>query len=304
MFELLVKVFFQPESKVSEPYVPDIPIPIVEEGITWQLALLDHDYCIDPESAQPADAIIEVKVGNRLCLWHYDMFSTLSCWGLRLHFQPSLESTESIDHDYCFQTEEEKVPVPPKPVPEAESKTNQTKPNSSSSSSSDSDSSCACGSSCSCSDSSSSSSSSDSSNSDSSTEEGRKRQQQRRLKRKERNQLKKNNPQRETELKVDVVTADQPVVVPSVAEIRESDLETTESETDEEFYDREPQKFAKKILAEKRAQLLTEMGSDVIPNGSFFESTSRPPTPPAGTLEEEAGICLNHFYCKLFDRFI
>ncbi|XP_019757010.2 uncharacterized protein LOC109535537 [Dendroctonus ponderosae] len=249
----------EPDSKVNQPYVPDIPIPIVEEGISSQLALLDHDYCADPESTQPTDAIIEVK--------------------------PSLDTTESIDHDYCFQTEEEKVPVQPEPLPEDESKTNK-KPNSSSSSSSDSDSSCACGSSCSCSDSSSSSSSSDSSNSDSSTEEGRKRQQQRRLKRKERNQLKKIHPQLETELKVDVVTADQPVV-PSVAEIRESDLETTESETDEEFYDREPQKFAKKILAEKRAQLLTEMGSDVIPNGSFFESTSRPPTPPAGTLEEE-----------------
>lgn len=72
--------------------------------------------------------------------------------------------------------------------------------------------------------------------------------------------------------------------------IQESDLETTESETDEEFYDKAPQKLAKKILEEKRQQLLSIMGPNnahTVPNGSFIESTSRPPTPPAGVVMEE-----------------
>lgn len=72
--------------------------------------------------------------------------------------------------------------------------------------------------------------------------------------------------------------------------IRESDLETTESETDEEFYDKAPQKLAKKILEEKRQQLLSMIGpnnAQNVPNGSFIESTSRPPTPPAEIVVEE-----------------
>lgn len=53
----------EPEFKVDKPYVPDIPIPVVEEGISWQLALKDHDYCGDPEKVQtPVDAIVEIKV--------------------------------------------------------------------------------------------------------------------------------------------------------------------------------------------------------------------------------------------------
>lgn len=83
-----------------------------------------------------------------------------------------------------------------------------------------------------------------------------------------------------------------PVPVPISVEtpIQESDLETTESETDEEFYDKAPQKLAKKILEEKRQQLLSIMGPNNahnVPNGSFIESTSRPPTPPADVVVEE-----------------
>lgn len=89
---------------------------------------------------------------------------------------------------------------------------------------------------------------------------------------------------------VDVETPDAPVITAAISvetPIRESDLETTESETDEEFYDRAPQKLAKKILEEKRQQLLAVMGPNNVPNGSFIESTSRPPTPPAGVVIEE-----------------
>lgn len=81
-----------------------------------------------------------------------------------------------------------------------------------------------------------------------------------------------------------MTTAD-PVVIETP--IRESDLETTESETDEEFYDEAPQKLAKKILEEKRQQLLELMGPNSIPNGTFIESTSRPPTPPVEVEQPE-----------------
>ncbi|XP_050304574.1 uncharacterized protein LOC126742082 [Anthonomus grandis grandis] len=273
--------------KVDKPYVPDIPIPEVEEGISAELALRDHDYCV-PEKP---DAIVEVK--------------------------PSLESTESMDHDYCSFTETDKKTTTdletPATAPATETALQPTEPpqpsprkrnSSTSSTSSGSDSSCSCGSNCSCSDSSSgsSSSTSDSSNSDSSTEDGRKRQLQRRLKRKERSKAAKKealvaeqatreqqaNAEAEPEAKP--VKTEAQAVQPIPAHdmpIRESDLETTESETDEEFYDREPLKFAKKILEEKRAQLIADVGSNVVPNGSFIESTSRPPTPPAGTIQEE-----------------
>lgn len=58
--------------------------------------------------------------------------------------------------------------------------------------------------------------------------------------------------------------------------ILESDLETLESETDEDFYDEQPQKLASKALAEKRSQLLAEIGPVV--NGTLLEN-SRPSTP-------------------------
>ncbi|KAJ8947008.1 hypothetical protein NQ318_019089 [Aromia moschata] len=237
----------------------DIPVPVVEEELTVEVALRDHDYCIDPEKKIDT-SLIEVK--------------------------PALTMTESVDHDYC--SPESATSPAEKPPPETtsqervEEKQKKTAkrfqqrqrlfqlllrlPN------------------CSCSSSSgSSSSTSESSNSDSSTEEGRKRQQARRQRRKER--AKKSNKEAENKV-VDVVATDPPPVVIETP-IRESDLETTESETDEEFYDRAPQKLAKKILDEKRQQLLAIVGPNNVPNGSFIESTSRPPTPPAGVEEEE-----------------
>lgn len=68
------------------------------------------------------------------------------------------------------------------------------------------------------------------------------------------------------------------------------------------FHYREPHKFAKKILEEKRALLIAEMGPHVVPNGSFIESTSRPPTPPEGTIEAETGICLTPAVCKTYRK--
>ncbi|KAG5877151.1 hypothetical protein JTB14_035920 [Gonioctena quinquepunctata] len=256
----LDSMFSEPTEKATEN--PDIPVPIVEEP-SVESALRDHDYCADPEKKTDT-TLVEVK--------------------------PALN--ESVDHDYCTVKMEGTVAgkpdmeVPPTDLDVQEEKPKAEKKDNSSSSSSDSDSSsCSCGSNCSCSSSSggSSSSSSDSSNSDSSTEEGRRKQLARRQKRKERAKKMK---AAEANKVVDVVTTDAPPVIIETP-IRESDLDTTESETDEEFYDEAPQKLAKKLLEEKRQQLLELMGPNSVPNGTFIESTSRPPTPPAGIVEEE-----------------
>lgn len=179
----------------------------------------------------------------------------------------------SVDHDYCFGQKENSK--------DSKEKSPKKRTSSSSGSSSDSDSSsCTCGSNCSCSSSSgSSSSSSDSSESDSSSSEGRRRQQARRERRKQK--LKNKNKENET---VDVITTDNHPIAPLDAPVQESDLETTESDTDEDFYDKQPQKLANKLLAEKKSQLLQMAAIGPYINGSIMDG-SRPPTP---NLPEEA----------------
>ncbi|KAJ8932741.1 hypothetical protein NQ314_014438, partial [Rhamnusium bicolor] len=242
----------------------DIPVPIIAEELTAEIALRDHDYCIDPEKKIDT-SLIEVK--------------------------PALTMTESVDHDYCSPKIE--PPLTEKVSPETtvednrkEGKTEkrvprarlvipvvtvilpaahvvqialavlaqvvlvlpqkvliQTVPQKKAEG-----------------------------NSRLGGNVGKSEQ-------------KKLNKDNENKV-VDVVATDLPPVVVETP-IRESDLETTESETDEEFYDKAPQKLAKKILEEKRQQLLAIMGPNNVPNGTFIESTSRPPTPPAGVVEEE-----------------
>ncbi|XP_060528883.1 uncharacterized protein LOC132703566 [Cylas formicarius] len=267
--EKLDQMFVNQETDKYEDSTSEIPIPHVEV-LTMEMALMDHDYCIDPERKQVDQSIIEVK--------------------------PALESTERVDHDYCFFKREGKEAETSKPEekfltdcpqPEAPKSTQKEIISSSSSSSNSDSSSCSCGSNCSCTSSSgSSSSSSDSSDSESSTEQGQKKQQAKRQRRKQKTTNSANEvvKKKETQVQSQSELLGHP---PVEAPIAESDLDTSESETDEEFYDRQPQKFAKKILEEKRAQLLAEMGPNMVPNGSFIESTSRPPTPPAGTVEEE-----------------
>ncbi|KAJ8722970.1 hypothetical protein PYW07_004150 [Mythimna separata] len=149
---------------------------------------------------------------------------------------------------------------------------------STSSSSSDSDSSCSCGSNCSCS-SSSGSSSSSSSDSDSSDESGNEKEKKVKVKR-----LKKTLPNRRysTGSNVDVMgMSETPILIPEKTEppIAETDLETDESETDEEFYDEHPQRIANKLQEEKRNQLMNL--SSVAPSeaGSISGDISRPATP-------------------------
>lgn len=153
---------------------------------------------------------------------------------------------------------------------------------SSSSSSSDSDSSCSCGSNCSCS--SSSSSSSSSSDSDSSDESGNEKKKSKRSKKSAPNRRLSNGSN------VDVMgMSETPILIPEKVEppIAESDLETDESETDEEFYDENPQLIANKLQEEKRNQLLSLASTAPSEGGSVSRETSRPVTPTAATPAEE-----------------
>lgn len=149
-----------------------------------------------------------------------------------------------------------------------------------SSSSSDSDSSCSCGSNCSCSTSSSGSSSSSSSDSDSSSSEGRRKLELKKvLKQERRDRVKSENANLSDN--IDVVNTDKPeekVTNDPDSIIFESDLETDESETDEDFYDEHPQRLANQMLAEKRKQLM--MQTCLSPMNSFdIIENSRPSTP-------------------------
>ncbi|CAG9585828.1 unnamed protein product [Danaus chrysippus] len=181
------------------------------------------------------------------------------------------------DHDYCV--------IPTEVNGDEESfdkRKNKKSPkkkhgglSSSSSSSSDSDSSCSCGSNCSCS-SSSGSSSSSSSDSDSSDESGNEK--------KKNKQLKKSLPNRRMSngSNVDVMgMSETPILVPEKTEpaIAESDLETDESETDEEFYDKNPQQIANKLHNEKRNQLLLLASVAPSDGGSVSGDVSRCNTP-------------------------
>ncbi|KAF5298059.1 hypothetical protein FQA39_LY11827 [Lamprigera yunnana] len=193
--------------------------------------------------------------------------------------QPS-EGT-SRDHDYCSSnnkiedTEESVLNDVSNTQTQPPLANKEVKASSSSDSSNDSDSSsCTCGSNCSCSASSNTStSSSDSSDSDSSSSEGRRKQQVRRERRR-RSKGKKENEMSS----INIVTTDNRVSSQVEQHIEESDLDTTETETDEDFYDKQPQKLASKLLAEKRKELMMLAGIGTLANGTVLES-SRPSTP-------------------------
>ncbi|XP_058456404.1 uncharacterized protein LOC131433818 [Malaya genurostris] len=144
---------------------------------------------------------------------------------------------------------------------------------SSSGSGSDSDSSCECGSNCSCSSSSSGSSSSSSNDSDTSDENAAKNKIKEvadRLGEVKEEQQKAEEPPDET------VKPTEPIDPDTI--IHESDLETDESDTDEEFYDDHPQKLANQMLAEKRRQLLQQTCMSPMNSYGIVEN-SRPSTP-------------------------
>lgn len=181
------------------------------------------------------------------------------------------------DHDYCL------IPTDLNGDDDLNKKSNKKKDkrrgefSSSSSSSSGSDSSCSCRSNCSCS-SSSGSSSTSSSDSESSTGPT----QLTRNKKKKPRGKKLPNRRASNGSNVDVMgNAETPILIPEKTEppIAETDLETEESETDEEFYDEHPQKLANKLYAEKRNQLMLLASVAPSDGGSVSGEPSRATTP-------------------------
>lgn len=191
------------------------------------------------------------------------------------------------DHDYCvIPTDlngEDDAFNPDKKKNRKSPKKRHGDLSSSSSSSSDSDSSCSCGSNCSCS-SSSGSSSSSSSDSDSSDESGNDKKKIKLQKKSLQNRRLSNGSN------VDVMgMSETPILIPEKTEppIAESDLETDESETDEEFYDKHPQQVANKMHNEKRNQLMLLASVAPSDGGSISGEVSRSNTP---IKEEEAKV--------------
>lgn len=193
------------------------------------------------------------------------------------------------DHDYCVIPTDESPDVEIvgeiKAKPEvriSESRDSPKKKNkmskkknksdtisSSSDSSSDSDSSCSCGTNCSCS--SSSGSSSSSSSSDSSSNSSQKR----------RNTARKDSDASHNSAVDIMVTEESPShLIPKSKDVSyaESDLDSEESATDEDFYDKNPHRMALKLLADKRNQLIQSASTSPVNNGSYLE-ISRPSTP-------------------------
>lgn len=250
----------------------DGPLNLEETNVPdLEVILADHDYC----SPTTVHDTLEMEVEGETIIKN--------------------DETTGLDHDYCTitpaknittepsgSTEPEQQPTP-EPSDKKKGKIAKKKSSSSSESSSDSDSSsCTCGSNCSCSSSSgSSSSSSSSSESDSSSSEGKRRIQARRERRKERAKRKKESETSHATntSAVDVVATEDPVQIPQIElPILESDLDTDETETDEDFYDEYPQRLANKILAEKRNQLALLAAGGPVTNGTILEC-SRPSTP-------------------------
>lgn len=216
------------------------------------IVLADHDYCVVwPENGDPAIPTEEDGVKEK----QDDAKSRKS---------PSPGG--SPNHNASCESDAAK---------RAKIKTPKKKKRSGSTSSSDSSSdtdssSCSCGTNCSCSSSSSgsSSSSSSSSDSDSSTSESSPTKQSSRRERskKEKENVRENKsesvePENKEEVTIEengIITVDDDVVTnePVLPLMRESDLETDETVTDEDFYDEHPQLLANALMTEKRNQLL------------------------------------------------
>lgn len=278
---------------------------------------MDHDYCGPPpgssHSVDIAEQLEDMLVSEVEAVQH----TSVPRQDAEKIEGPKEKSEEEkkacdADHNYCYTNatsfgiengrEKDAAPIPlpattsptkKKKSPKKKQKHSASSSSSDSSSNSDS-SSCSCGTNCSCSGSSSSSSgssSSQSSDSDSSSSEGRRRQAARREHRRERAKKRKVEdavPAKEDATEVETNEPPEQDEVPSLATVvepedmelpvRESDLDTDETETDEDFYDRYPQRLANKLLAEKRNQLLLLAAVAPVNNGTMSQSGLSPPT--------------------------
>ncbi|XP_046424828.1 uncharacterized protein LOC124182075 [Neodiprion fabricii] len=229
-----------------------------EIEILRKIILSDHDYCVvasEMEKINPSSGEEGVNAGNS------KTHGTEHDYNGKPSKSPEMQPAV-IQNAGCENETSKKKPKTPR-------KKKHSGSTSSSDSSSNSDSSnCSCGTNCSCSSSSSGSSSSGSSSSsesDSSASEGSPRKQ---LNRKDRRKFKDLTKRGNSDsVEPDSIVA--PLQIengPSPADmcnpapppdtlLRESDLDTDETETDEDFYDEHPQQLANRLLTEKRNQL-------------------------------------------------
>ncbi|XP_071445772.1 uncharacterized protein MESR4 [Hetaerina americana] len=243
-------------------------------GLMARIIKAEHDYCFSRDSAEEVKEQVEEQEEVKVT----DSVDEVN----------NEEQDDGFDHNYCSNTSEgrksDEVDVNPTEMREASPKKQPKSPkkrkkagsgssSSEASDSSDSDSSsCSCGTNCSCSSSSSSSGSSSSgSDSDSSVTSGRgankASRRDRRKEGKRRRHMGNNNRQEDKPAsggdggihspgsnqdggtRVDTIIAKEETPPLREVMIRESDLETDESETDEDFYDEQPRKFHNNTVA-------------------------------------------------------
>ncbi|KAF3421143.1 hypothetical protein E2986_09086 [Frieseomelitta varia] len=230
--------------------------PETDVAFLRSIVLADHDYCVvwsDKETDKDAESSAsKAKEDAVNSSGDQDYLNKVE--------KSPLDSGNDIQNSNADDPNGKKAKSP--------KKKKQGGSTSSSDSSSDSDSSsCSCGTNCSCSSSSSgsSSSSSSSSDSDSSTSEGSPKKQSNRKERKKEKEstqepearyAKSESKEISPEMKNGSATVPIEPVCPPQLSLKESDLETEETETDEDFYDEHPQQLANKLLAEKRNQLM------------------------------------------------
>ncbi|KAF6203967.1 hypothetical protein GE061_002305 [Apolygus lucorum] len=249
----------------TNPTNHNLPYPLcaMKSEVAYGIIMGDHDYCMQVKT----DPVIKDDLPSNSNLetgFMEDNMNNLE--------EENINSEKSADP--VTPGEEKKKGKSPK----KRLKTPNDNSSSSSDSSSDSDSSsCTCGTNCSCSSSSSNSSSSSSSDSDSSGGED-KTKQERRKKKKERKA--KSKPEVPQEVPKE---ADKPPEIENIPRIpvdppiQESELETDESSTDEEFYDKQPGKIANQIIAEKRNQLIMSVAT---PNNESGTNSPQPESLP------------------------
>lgn len=246
----------------------DLPAPNLSES----------DSSDDSDEQQPLEPEVKEKL---------KIFNNLKDLPEIIDDQPPILHVSQSDHDYCSMYKKVVKTTTISTTVDFEDELEKLKPKKVSSSSSDSssgsDSSCSCGSNCSCSSSNSSSSSSSSSeDSDSSSSVGRRRIAAKKEKKLQRKRQKSENITKSISETIDVVANEpiEPIPIVSVdpdSIIFESDLETDESDTDEDYYDENPQKLATQLLAEKRKQLMLQTCMN--PMNNAIVENSRPSTP-------------------------
>ncbi|OAD56771.1 hypothetical protein WN48_03007 [Eufriesea mexicana] len=287
------------------------PEPETDVAFLRSIVLADHDYCVvwsekekekekeneketekEKEKDKDTDKDTEAKVNDK---------EEANSSGDQDYLNKPQKSP--LDGNEIQNTTEED---PNKKKVKSPKKKKQGGSTSSSDSSSDSDSSsCSCGTNCSCSSSSSgsSSSSSSSSDSDSSTSEGSPKKQSNRKDRKKDKESAQEPEAGCTELENKEMkngsgtVPTEPICRPQLL-LKESDLETEETETDEDFYDEHPQQLANKLLAEKRNHLMflaavapASTESTMPLNNGLTDTDTAVPSPdliPATTEEDQS----------------